>query len=360
MKKLKLDFGKRGYEIYIDKNFDKLSEYINDYTSLLVVADTNTEPLYAKEVCDILKKKVSRIGLVVFEAGEKSKNYETVHKIYNACIENGLDRKSAIVALGGGVCGDMAGFAAATFMRGIGFVQIPTTLLAQTDSSVGGKVGIDYAEIKNIVGAFKQPDLVYINTSTLNTLDNREFAAGMGEVIKYGVIWDTDFLSWLDKNCDSIKNRTGTALEQMIYECCRIKAEVVVRDEKENSLRMILNFGHTIGHGIESAMNFSYLHGECVALGMICAMHIAVARGMIDESYLKELTDLENKYDLCFEAVETDIDEILNYVKNDKKKSGSKIQFVLPISRGKVDIFTDVDTNQMKDAIKNIIKSERK
>lgn len=356
MKRLNLDFGKRGYEIYIDKNFEKLSECLcENYTALLVVADSNTAPLYAKEVCAILKTKAERVGLCVFDAGEKNKNYKTIHKIYDACIENGLDRKSAIVALGGGVCGDMAGFAAATFMRGIGFIQIPTTLLAQTDSSVGGKVGIDYGGIKNIVGAFKQPNLVYINTATLNTLNNREFSAGMGEVIKYGVIWDADFLTWLDKNCDSVKKRDSATLEEMIFRCCRAKADVVVRDETENSLRMILNFGHTIGHGIESAMDFSYLHGECVALGMICAMHIALERKMIDQSFFNELSELEKKYGLFLKADIKNEDEVLRYIKNDKKKTGDKINFVLPVSRGSVKIFTDVSAEQMKNAIKKII-----
>lgn len=360
MKTLSLDFGKRSYDICISDGFDSLAECIKkEYTAALIVTDSNIYPIYTNEIKKIIETKTKKTGVCVFEAGEKSKNICTIQKIYDACLENNLDRKSVIIALGGGVCGDMAGFAAATYMRGIAFIQIPTTLLAQTDSSVGGKVGIDYGGVKNIVGAFKQPDLVYINTKTLESLNAREFAAGMGEVIKYSFITDYAFIDWLCKNCAAIKEKNSAALEEMIYFCCKAKADVVCADETEKGMRMLLNFGHTIGHGIESAQKFSYLHGECVALGMICAMNIALERNMIKKSCLDKLLEAENCFGLLTSIPNADIDEILNYVKNDKKKTGSKISFVLPVGEGKADIFTDVTFQQMKNAIEKIIKSER-
>lgn len=357
MQKLKVDLGKRSYNICIEDSFSHLAECIEkNFTKAIIVTDSNVEKLYLNEVKTILESKISRVGVCVFEAGEKSKNIDTLQSIYNACLEYGLDRKSCIVALGGGVTGDIAGFAAASFMRGISFVQIPTTLLAQTDSSVGGKVGIDYSNTKNIIGAFKQPDLVYICTKTLNSLPVREFEAGMGEVIKYSAIYDIDFLAYLEENAEEIKKLSHRHISQMIYRCCEIKADVVSKDETEQNLRMILNFGHTVGHGIESAKGFELLHGECVALGMICAFEIAKMRNTISSEYAQRMTDAMKKYNLICEATDICEDEVLDYMKKDKKKVASKLNFILPTGEGKVSIVNDVTDEEIKTVIKKIMR----
>lgn len=357
MQKLKVELGSRSYSICIDESFDKLEECIEkSFTKALIVTDSNVERLFAEEVKEKLAHKFSDVGICVFEAGEKSKNIETMQIIYDACLEHGLDRKSCIIALGGGVTGDMAGFAAATFMRGIGFIQIPTTLLAQTDSSVGGKVGIDYSSTKNIIGAFKQPDLVYICTKTLKALPKREFEAGMAEVIKYSAIYDIDFLTYLEEYTDEIKSLSHEQISQMIFKCCAIKADVVAKDETEQSLRMILNFGHTIGHGIESAKGFELLHGECVSLGMICAFEIGKNRNLITDAYVDRMINAMKSYNLLQTASGITADEIIGYMKKDKKKVGSKLNFVLPAGEGKVEIASDITDSEVKMAISKILK----
>ncbi len=357
MQKLNVDLNSRSYNICIEDGFTGLKKCIEkNFTKAVIVTDSNVEKLFLKEVKEIVESKISNVGVCVFEAGEKSKNISTIQKIYDCCLENGLDRKSCIIALGGGVCGDMAGFAAATFMRGISFIQMPTTLLAQVDSSVGGKVGIDYCGAKNIIGAFKQPELVYISTSTLKTLPEREFKAGMGEVIKYCAIYDINFLSFLEKNHEDIKKLSHKYISEMIYTCCRIKADVVSKDETEQGLRMILNFGHTIGHGIESAKNFELLHGECVALGMIGIFEIAKMRNCISDSYADRMLNAIKLYGLCLSVDGITEEEVISYMKKDKKKVGDKIKFVLPIGEGSVKITNDITEEEIKAGIRKIMK----
>lgn len=362
MKRLTLDFGKRSYDIVIENSFDNLADEMEKVCrgKILLVTDTNVEPVYADEVRALAAQAgLDVCGCVTFEAGEKSKNIDTIQKIYRTCIEYGLDRNGTIAALGGGVTGDMAGFAAATYMRGINFVQIPTTLLAQTDSSVGGKVGIDFADIKNVVGAFKQPALVYINTATLKTLPEREFSAGMAEVIKYGIIRDRSFLDFLREKSALIKAIDEETVGEMIYRCCEIKADVVMNDETEKGLRAILNFGHTIGHGIESAKNFELLHGECVAIGMAGALEISRARGYVSENDVRACLELINNYGLNVSVGKINAADVIGYMKNDKKKLDNKLRFVLARKIGSVDIFDDISEDEMKLAVECVIASEQ-
>lgn len=356
MKKVLVDLGEKSYNIYIEKDFKALEALIEKSDKkALIVTDTNVSPLYLREVKSILDKRFSSVSTFEFPAGEESKNIDVLQGMYQAAIKANLDRKSVVVALGGGVCGDMAGLLAATFMRGIGFIQLPTTLLSVVDSSVGGKVGIDFSGVKNIIGAFKQPDLVYINTGALNSLPEREFKAGMGEVIKYAAIKDYSLLSFLKENQKKITSLSYDELSALIETCLKIKAEVVSKDEKENSYRMILNFGHTIGHGIESAKNFSLLHGECVSVGMVCAFEIAKKRGYVTEEYKKEFLSSLSSYGLLMSVSDLDSKDALSYVKNDKKKTGDFISFILPTDKGEVKIFTDVTNEEMEDAINKII-----
>ncbi len=359
MQKLKVELGSRSYDIVIDSSFERLADELAKVCSgkVLIVSDTHVAPLYKAEIA----RQIEKAGLVfagemVFEAGEKSKNIDVLQDIYKACINASLSRGDTLLALGGGVVGDIAGFASSSYMRGINFVQIPTTLLAQTDSSVGGKVGIDFADVKNIVGAFKQPKLVYINTSTLKTLPGREFAAGMAEVIKYGIIRDAAFLDFLEGNADKIKSLEADAVEKMIYNCCAIKADVVANDETENGLRAILNFGHTIGHGVESAKGFELLHGECVAIGMVGALRISKMRGYITDDEEKRCFDLIEKYDLDKTAKSLDAEVVLEYMKNDKKKVGNTLRFVLAKTIGDARVYGDVNKDETTGALELVLE----
>ena len=261
------------YDIYITKGFDALNEQLSKISltnkKFAIITDSQVGPIYAEKVADMLKEISTQVATFSFKAGETSKNLDTVQQIYDFLLENNFSRSDVLVALGGGVVGDITGFAASTYMRGMDFIQIPTSLLAQVDSSIGGKTGVDYKQYKNMVGAFYMPRLVYINTETLSTLDARQYYAGMAEVMKYGLIRRSNFYVWLIDNMYEIHDKDEAALEYMIGQCCQIKKEYVEKDPFDKGERAILNFGHTIGHAIEKALDFKLLHGECVALGML-------------------------------------------------------------------------------------------
>lgn len=357
MDKLFVNLGKNSYNILFSDSFSGLSDALKEINApkkLLIVTDSNVNSLYADEVNNILKDNGYDSAVYAFEAGEENKNMDTILGICKACLEHKMDRKSMIVALGGGVVGDMAGFAAAIFMRGIDFVQIPTTLLSQSDSSVGGKTGIDFMENKNILGAFHQPKLVYINVGTLKTLPEEQFVSGMGEVIKHGIIRDRDFFAYLEENRSSIKQLDSKTLISMDKINCSIKAGVVEQDERENGLRAILNFGHTIGHAVESAYNFKMTHGECVGLGMIGASYIAQERGMIDTAVLQRIESILAEYGFTTRVNLPDKDKILMFMQNDKKKTMGKLKFVLPSAIGEVVQTTDVKQTEILSALEYI------
>lgn len=359
MEKLFVDLGKKSYDILFSDSFNGFAKAMSDINApkkLLVVTDSNVEKLYADEVNDLLIKNGYDSKIYAFTAGEENKGMDTILVICGACIEHEMDRKSMLVALGGGVVGDMAGFAAAIFMRGIDFVQVPTTLLSQSDSSVGGKTGIDFMESKNILGAFHQPKLVYINVATLKSLPNEQFVSGMGEVIKHGIIRDSEFFDYIEKNSDKIKTLDNETLIKMDKINCSIKADVVEQDEKENGLRAILNFGHTIGHAVESAYDFKMTHGECVGIGMVGASYIAYKRNMIDESTLNRI---ENVLDMYGFKIRVDLPEkevVYGYMQKDKKKIAGKLKFVLPTKVGDVMQTTDVSKDEIFAAFDYITK----
>ena len=273
------------YDIVIEKDFSQLGTAFSRLNvtgrKICIVTDSNVGPLYAKAVQEVLETTGNQIFVYTFAAGEESKNLNTVQDLYEFLIENHFDRKDMLAALGGGVVGDLTGFTAATYLRGISFIQIPTSLLAQVDSSIGGKTGVDFRAYKNMVGAFHQPKLVYMNMATLLSLDTRLFNSGFGEIIKHGLIKDAAYYRWLQNNAAKIQSKDYDALEQMIAGSCNIKREVVELDPTEQGDRALLNFGHTLGHAIEKLMNFQLYHGECVVLGMIAALNISVTRGHI-------------------------------------------------------------------------------
>lgn len=321
------------YDIVIENSWDKLNQSLAGFNTekkkICIVTESNVGPHFAVKVRSLLEKIFSKVIVFEFPAGEKSKNLDMINELYEVLIKEHFDRNDMLAALGGGVTGDMTGFAAATYLRGIDFIQLPTSLLSQVDSSVGGKTGVDFKGYKNMVGAFKQPKLVYINTETLLTLGDREFISGMGEVIKYGFIRDKAFLQWLKENHDAIMEKKHDVLEEMVARSCDFKRVVVENDFTEKGERAHLNFGHTIGHSIEKAKNFELLHGECVAIGMASALKISSDMGKISAEDTEEGIELIKSFELPVTTVLEDPEEIYKGILNDKKMDSGKIKFIL-------------------------------
>ena len=350
--------GKPCYDILINHNFDGLADKLKELNvtekRVMVVSETNVAPYYMATIRKIFEEVGNTTFEFIFEAGEKSKNLDTVASLYEQLIINKFDRKDILIALGGGVVGDLTGFTAATYLRGVDFIQIPTTLLSQVDSSVGGKTGVDFKAYKNMVGAFYQPRLVYINTATLDTLPDREFFSGMAEVIKYGVIKDAHFFEWLVDNTDKIKARDNEMLEKMIFVSCNTKREVVERDPKEKGERALLNFGHTIGHAVEKEMNFTLLHGECVAIGMYAASIICKNKKYIDEETFRALQNCIVSYNLPITTCGFDNEAVANATLNDKKMTSGVIKFISFDSIGNAFIDESVSMGEIKEVIAKI------
>ena len=346
------------YPIIIENSFDRLKEQFKkniNSKKALIISDSNVEKLYLQEVKEILVKCNIKVYEHIIPAGEESKRIEIITRIYEKCMEYELDRQSCIIALGGGVVGDIAGFAASTFMRGINIIQVPTTLLAQIDSSIGGKTGVDFKGYKNIVGSFHQPSLVYINISTLKTLPKREFISGMAEVIKYGIIADVEFFDFLDNNSEKILNLDNECINEIIFRCCKIKSKIVAQDEREVGIRAILNFGHTIGHAIESASGFKLLHGECVGIGMIAAVKVSKEMGLIVKSEMNKITNVIDKYGLNLKS-QVDIQEVMNNLYKDKKVVDNSISMVLVKRIGDVEVCENIDNKIINTVVVKILQ----
>lgn len=339
MIKLSINLGERSYPIYITTDYLSLGKSIGSAKvggKIALITDTNVDKCQAHDCINALEASGIKVYKYVIEAGENSKNLDTIKGIYKYLIDNKFDRNSCLVALGGGVTGDITGFAAATFLRGINFVQIPTSLLAQADSSVGGKVGVDFEGNKNIIGAFYQPKFVYINVNSLRTLPKRELQAGLAEIIKHGIIRDADFYDYVDYNIKKIFNFDEHVLQYIAKVNCSIKGAVVEQDEKESELRAILNFGHTIGHAIESAYGFELLHGECVSLGMVAAFKMALSMEMVDENTVLKVKRTLEKAGLPVKLENIDVDKVYGCMMYDKKIRDNKILFILPKGIGEV------------------------
>ena len=300
----------------------------------VIVSNTTVAPLYAQQLQNALSSKYKRVHLVELPDGEAFKTWETLNLIFDALLEHASDRKTVLFALGGGVVGDMTGFAAASYMRGVPFVQVPTTLLAQVDSSVGGKTGINHPMGKNMIGAFYQPLLVVCDLDVLQTLPDRELSAGLAEVIKYGPIADLKFLDWIEANIEALLGRDRDALAHAIQRSCEIKAWVVGQDERESGLRAILNFGHTFGHAIEAGMGYGkWLHGEAVGCGMVMAAELSRRLGLVDDAMVRRLSDLIRKAGLPVVGPQLDAQDnagrYLELMRVDKKAENGEIRFVV-------------------------------
>lgn len=350
------------YDIIFDTSFDELPGHITDLgfenRKIAIVTDSNVSKLYADQIKDLLTPISSFTGVYEIPAGEANKNLDEIHKIYSFLIENKFDRHDLIVALGGGVVGDMAGFAAATYLRGIAFVQVPTTLLAQTDSSIGGKTGVDFDGYKNMVGAFKMPALVFTNVSVLSTLDGQQYASGFAEVMKHGLIKDADFYMWLLENMYEIGERDSDTLVSMVKNSCDIKRRVVEKDPTEKGDRMLLNFGHTIGHAIEKYKNFELTHGECVALGCVAAAFISYKRQMLSMEEYYEIRDMFVPFGLPISVEDIDVEEIIKLIHSDKKADSNRINFVLLKKLGKATVDASVTDDEVRNALNEIIWDE--
>ncbi len=362
MKSLKVHFDKSdavSYEICWAGGFSGLAEKIRliplSPKKICIVSDSNTAALYLDALRDELLKQFPAVESFVFEAGEKQKTLETICGIYSFLLAKRFERKDIIVALGGGVTGDMAGFAASTYRRGIDFIQVPTTLLSQVDSSIGGKTGVDFEHFKNMIGAFHQPRLVYMNMSALETLPDDQFASGMGEILKTALIRDASLLDRLDEEKDPILQRDPEILTDIICRCCEIKAAVVEQDPLDTGIRSILNFGHTIGHAVEKSMDFSLLHGQCVALGMLCASRISVKRGMLTDSEFDTIRKLLRFFGLPESVSGISAETILTASRSDKKMEYGRLKFVLLAGIGNTVIVNDVTDEEILDACRVIL-----
>ena len=309
-------------------------------SAAFIVTNETVGPLYGGQLANVLKNHYKYVHTVTLPDGEEFKTWQTLQKIFDALLEHGADRKTVLFALGGGVVGDMTGFAAASYMRGVPFIQVPTTLLAQVDSSVGGKTAINHPLGKNMIGAFYQPQMVVCDLETLDTLPERELAAGLAEVIKYGPISDMEFMQWLEDNMSDLLARDRTALAHAVKRSCEIKAWVVGQDEREAGLRAILNFGHTFGHAIEAGMGYgAWLHGEGVAAGMVMAAELSKRLGMVDKAFVKRLRKLIERAGLPVRGPRIDEQDnagrYLQLMRIDKKSEAGEIRFVLIDGPGK-------------------------
>ena len=340
---VQIDLAERSYPILIGTELlDKALTYqhLPKAATALVVSNTTVAPLYAAQLTQALQAHYGKVLLVTLPDGEMYKDWETLQLIFDALLENGCDRKTVLFALGGGVVGDMTGFAAASYMRGVPFVQVPTTLLAQVDSSVGGKTAINHPLGKNMIGAFYQPLQVVCDLNVLNTLPERELSAGLAEVLQYGPSADMAFLEWLEANLDALLAKEPAALAHAIQRSCEIKAWVVGQDERESGLRAILNFGHTFGHAIESGLGYGqWLHGEGVGCGMVMAAHLSQRLGLVDQAFVERLTRLIERARLPVKgpvlSAADNAGRYLELMRIDKKSEAGEIRFVLIDGPGK-------------------------
>lgn len=344
------------YPILIGENILKdAHKHISEYSNakrFLIVTNTTVNKILGD------KLNIPNSELLILQDGEKYKNFETLNQILDKAIEMKLERKDAIIAFGGGVIGDMAGFAASIYQRGIDFIQIPTTLLSQVDSSVGGKVAINHPQGKNMIGSFYQPKLVLADINTLKTLDTRQLKTGLAEVVKYAFIEkscnteeDYDFLNFLLQNKELIFKQNPETMSKMIAICCSLKSAVVLQDEKEQGLRAILNFGHTFAHAIEKVTKYSvYTHGEAVAIGMKMALNLSFKKELIDKDYYDLCLNLIKLYEFDLTINKTlTVENICDAMKLDKKVQSNKVRFILPTGYKTVDIFNEIDESLIKE-----------
>jgi 3-dehydroquinate synthase len=352
-----VDLGPRSYDIVIGsgnlREAVRFCDTEKEDAHTVIITDENVENLYAEPLAESLVEAGSEVDVLVVEAGEQSKSPDVAVELWDQMLDQGTDRKSIVVAVGGGVVGDLAGFVAATFARGLRFVQVPTTLLAHVDSAVGGKVGVNLAGGKNMVGAFWQPRGVVIDVDVLDTLPEREYRAGLAEVVKYGVIQDADFFADLEASVEIIHSRDRAVLTRIVERCCRLKADVVEQDEREETgLRAILNYGHTFCHALEAASGYEQLlHGEGVAIGMMCAARLAARLGRVDAAFVERQRKLLAALGLPLDVPDVDHEELIELMYRDKKVDRGKLRFILPSRMGHVECVGDIATDDILAAL---------
>ncbi len=351
---LNLDLGIRSYPIYIDSDLLSKTDLLSTHICakrVCIVSNNVVAPLYL----DSLKSKLSAFTVdeIILPDGEAEKNLGNFEVIMSHLLKHEHGRDTTLIALGGGVIGDITGFAAACYQRGINFLQIPTTLLSQVDSSVGGKTAVNHPLGKNMIGAFYQPKAVFIDIDSLNTLPIREFNAGMAEVIKYGILGDNDFFIWLEANILAIKSGNKQILAKMIEKCCQCKADIVASDETESGVRALLNLGHTFGHAIEAEQGYgAWLHGEAVATGMVLAAKLAVAMNLLEESEYRRIEKLIAAFDLPVSAPENmGFAEFIRHMRRDKKNIAGKLRFIIPTAIGQSEIRDDVTQEMLHEIL---------
>lgn len=357
MQKIRVELAERSYNIVIGDHIlggigSALEKF--EFSSKAALVSNNTvNEIYGKTVSESLKKAGFDLVEILIPDGEKYKSMEWVRKIYDGLLAAKLDRKSAVLALGGGVIGDITGFAASTYMRGVDFIQVPTTLLAQVDSSVGGKTGVNHPLGKNMIGTFWQPRLVWIDIETLKTLPRREFLSGLSEVIKYGVIWDKKLFEFLEAKRDAIFKLDKNALNYLIGRSCEIKSEVVSKDERESGLRAVLNYGHTIGHAVETVTEYKgFLHGEAIAIGMCLEARLSNLLGLIPKDKVERITALINSYDLPVGLPRgIDVEALIASMTLDKKTVSGELKFILPERIGSVKIQKGISKKSIEKAL---------
>lgn len=359
-RRLEVNYQKKPcYSIVIEGSFSIFQEELLQLgykdRKIVIITDSNVSGLYLEELETLTKNITDQVFSYIVEAGEEHKNLQSVQECYAFLIEHKIDRKDVLIALGGGVVGDMTGYIAATYLRGIDFVQVPTTLLSQLDSSIGGKTGVDFLQYKNMIGAFKMPRLVYMNLSTLSSLDDRQFYNGFAEAMKHGLIRDALYYEWMISNMYEICDRDFETLEQLVFRSCEIKKAIVEKDPLEQGDRALLNFGHTLGHAIEKYKDFSLLHGECVALGCVAAAFISWKKQLLSMEEYYEVRDMFVPFQLPISIDDVDIDEIISITKSDKKMEQGSIKFILLKKIGKAVIDTSVQEDELRNAMEELI-----
>ena len=355
MQTLNVELGCRSYPIHIGQGLIANASLILPHlrhNQVMVITNTTVAPLYLEQLTHPLREAGISVNSVILPDGESYKNSETLNFIYDALLKNKCERSTTLIALGGGVVGDLTGYAAATYLRGVPFIQIPTTLLSQVDSSVGGKTGINHPLGKNMIGAFYQPKLVLADIDTLKTLPSREFSAGLAEVIKYGLIRDVKFFDWIEVHIHELMNLDVSIMSEAIYRSCQNKAEVVVIDEHEAGDRALLNLGHTFGHAIENAMGYGvWLHGEAVAAGCMLAANLSLRMGWLTSSEIKRMETLFQAAKLPIKSPALGVDHYLDLMGLDKKVENGKIRLVLQQGIGKSIITSDYNVGLLRDTL---------
>lgn len=356
----KVELGGRSYPIFIGAGIlQKLGEMLRLYgfdRQILIVTDRTVLKLYGQVLTSGFNNVLHHFDSIVLPPGEKSKRLSNVEKIITKMLETGYDRKAAVLAFGGGVIGDLAGFAASIYKRGVPFIQVPTTLLAQVDASIGGKTGVNHPLGKNMIGTFYQPKMVWIDLDVLKTLPRREILCGLAEIIKYGVIWDSSLFRVVEENLEKIFARDMSLSEELVKRCCEIKAAIVSQDERESGLRMILNFGHTVGHALEAAAGYKKIsHGEALLLGMLAESKMALDSSFLDIEEFNRIQTLMSTLNPQNRIKNMYANELFKFMNTDKKTVEGKLRFVLPKKIGEALVVDNLDRKVIQDGVKFIL-----